>query len=364
MDERLRPLLDSGPAWLAAGGPDEDVVVAARVRLARNLATGPFPQQMDHDAAEGLVTAAREALDGEADGACALDPSDLPDADAEFLVERSVATRDLLHGGRPCLLWFVPDGLRGLMVNEEDHFRIQGFAAGAALEAAWQNARTVERRLRKRFRFAASEQYGYLTSCPSNVGSGLRGSLLLHLPAMARAKAPMQRTLQAARSASLEVRGVHGEGSRALGNLYQISNQRTLGTQAEDQLRAVVDFGREVAAYERATRKRMGEDPGARRELTDEVRRAATLLRDAAGMATSEALDVLSKLRLGALCGVAEEAEAPVDERLLLQLCFRLQPGHLQAHLGRVMAPAERDTVRVASIREALGVRPDEGGAG
>ena len=355
MDERLRPLLDGGPAWLEGGGPEADVVVAARVRLARNLASGPFPQQMETEAAAALVEQARAAMQDGEPAACALDPAELADADAEFLIERSVATRDLLHGGRPCLLWFVPDGLHGLMINEEDHFRVQGFAAGAALEAAWQRARSVERRLRRSFRFAASERHGFLTSCPSNAGSGLRGSLLLHLPAMARAKAPMQRTLQAARSASLEVRGVHGEGSRALGNLYQISNQRTLGSEAAAQLRAVADFGREVARYERATRKRMAQDTGARRELVDEVRRAAELIREAPGLATAEALDALSKLRLGALAEVASEAASPVDERLLLQLSFRLQPGHLQAHLGRTMAPAERDEARAALIRETLG---------
>lgn len=355
MDERLRLLRERSPAWLEAGGPEDDVVVTARVRLARNLAAGPFPAQMSHQEASVLVERANRVL-GDDKQARLLDPAELDEADAEFLVERSIGTRDLLHCGRPCLLWFEPEGLRGLMVNEEDHFRIQGFAPGADLTRAYQEARHVERLLRGEFHFAADEKHGFLTSCPSNVGSGMRASLLLHLPAMARAKSPMQRTLQAARSASLEVRGVHGEGSRALGHLYQISNQRTLGTTPAEQLRAVTEFGKEVATYERTTRSRMCTQEGARRELVDDVRRAAALLRDAPGLATPEALDALSMLRLGAHAGVSQEAGAPADERLLLQLCFRLQPGHLQTGLGRVMEPAERDETRAARIRETLGI--------
>ena len=270
------------------------------------------------------------------------------------MVERSALTRDLLHAGRAALVWFEPPGQRGVMINEEDHFRIQGFAAGSDLARALQRSRKLERHLRGSFRFALSAEHGYLTSCPSNAGSGMRASLLLHLPALARAKAPMQRALQAARSASLEVRGVHGEGSRALGHLYQISNQRTLGTHAAEQLTAVAEFGKEVARYERTTRARMTDDPGARAELVEEVRRAADLLRRAPGLATPEALDALSTLRLGVLANVAEEAGGPTDERQLLQLCFRLQPGHLQAGLGRTMEPEERDALRVRTIREAL----------
>lgn len=360
MDERLRPLRDRSPAWLQAGGPEDDVVIAARVRLARNLATGPFPQTMSHEQAQGLVEQVRGLLAGEGEDASLLDPAELDEADAEFLVERSAASRDLLHCGRPCLLWFEPGGLRGLMVNEEDHFRIQGFAPGADLEGALRHARWVERQLREVFRYAADAEHGFLTSCPSNAGSGMRASLLLHLPAMARAKTPMQRTLQAARSASLEVRGVHGEGSRALGNLYQISNQRTLGTTAQEQLRSVEEFGKEVATYERGTRRRMSEDSGARRELIDDVRRAAALLRDAPGLATPEALEALSMLRLGALAEVSADAEAPSEERLLLQLCFGLQPGHLQSGMGRSMEPADRDKARAERIRSVLGI---EGGA-
>lgn len=354
MDPRLRPLLGTLPAWLEPGGPEDDVVVASRVRLARNLADGPFPAQMQLGPASDFVRRAEKALEGALRGGSGLDPASLPPADCEFLVERSLASRDLIHAGRASWVYFEPLGLGGVMVNEEDHFRIQGYAAGLDLDSALRRAQRLERRLRRHFEIAAHRKFGYLTSCPTNAGSGMRGSLLLHLPALVRAKAPMQRALQTARGASLAVRGLHGEGSRALGRLYQISNQRTLGSSSVEQAHAVAEFGREVAKYERQTRARFREDPAARRDLIVEVQRAHGRLSGAASLTTAEALEVLSTIRLAALAGLAEEAGHDYHPHTVLQQMFQLQPGHLQAHLGREMEPGERDSARAAFLREAL----------
>lgn len=354
MDPRLQPLLDRVPAWLEPGGPEADVVVASRVRLARNLEATPFPAQMQIGPAGDLVRRVLETLPEILPGAVQVDPSGLAAADGEFLVERSLASHDLLHAGRATLVAFAPHGLYGLMVNEEDHFRIQAFAAGLDLDAALHRAQSLERRVRARFAFAQHEQYGFLTSCPTNTGSGMRASLLMHLPALSHAKAPMRRALQTARGTSLAVRGVHGEGSRALGRLFQISNQRTLGTSGADQVRAVTEFGLEVAKYERATREQFLQDAAARATLLEDVGKAHRRLCESAALTTAEALEALSTLRLAALCGLAEETGHAYDPRALLQQMFQLQPGHLQARQGREMPPGDRDRARAETIRSSL----------
>jgi protein arginine kinase len=354
VDPRLQPLLGTVPAWLEEGGPEGDVVVASRVRLARNLAGTPFPAQMQIGPASDLVRRVAEALPEILPGAAQLDPAALAAADGEFLVERSLASHDLLHAGRATLIGFEPRGRYGLMVNEEDHFRIQAYAPGLDLDAAARRAQWLERRLRTRFPFATHARYGFLTSCPTNTGTGLRASLLMHLPALSRAKAPMHRALQTARGTYLAVRGVHGEGSRALGRLFQISNQRTLGTSSAAQIQAVTEFGKEVAKYERKTREQFQSDASARSELLADVAKAHARLCEAPTLTTAEALEALSTRRLASLAGLAEATGHSYDARALLQQMFQLQPGHLQARLGREMPPGDRDRTRAELLRSAL----------
>lgn len=354
MDERLRPLLALAPAWLEDGGPEADVVVASRVRLARNLADAPFPAQMQLGPASDFVQRAAAALAGSLKEGCGLDPSSLGAAECEFLVERSLASRDLIHAGRATWIYFDPRGLAAVMVNEEDHFRLQGYAAGLHLSSALRRAQRLERRVRHHFELATHPKFGYLTSCPTNAGSGMRASLLMHLPALARAKAPLQRALQTARSSSLAVRGLHGEGSRALGRLYQISNQRTLGKSSAAQAQEVTDFGRGVAQFEQKTRLALREDPAQRQELVAEVARAHARLLDAPSLTTAEALEILSTIRLAALAGLREEIGHDYPPHEVLQQMFQLQPGHLQARLGREMEPGERDRTRAELLRGAL----------
>lgn len=353
MDERLQPLLEANPGWLDRNAPLGDVVVASRVRLARNVADRPFPQQLGKEEAEGLQQKAEQAL-GQNQHGDFLAPQSLTATDAEFLLERSLVTRDLLACDRPTRVWFGPTGDRGVMLLEEDHFRIQGFAPGLDLERALELAQQQERHLRGSFPFAVSDRYGFLTSCPSNTGSGMRASLMLHLPALARAKAPVQRALHAARSASLAVRGVHGEGSQALGFFYQISNQRTLGETMAAQMAVVAEYGREVVAFETTTRERFGSDPEMRQQLQNDADKAVERLAKVRELTSAQALEALSTIRLATLlemdCGVKQDAFG------LMCLCFRLQPGHLQAQLGCEMNPEDRDLARASWLRSELGL--------
>ena len=354
MDARLQPLLDADPGWLSRQAPLGDVVVASRVRLARNVAERPFPQQLGAEEARDLQHRAGVALEADGLEGALLSPRQLPGTDAEFLLERSLVSRDLLLSDHPTMVWFGPTGDRGVMLLEEDHFRIQGFAPGLDLERALELAQEQERRLRGAFPFAVSDRYGFLTSCPSNTGSGMRASLMVHLPALTRAKAPVQRALHAARRASLAVRGVHGEGSQALGFFYQISNQRTLGETMAAQMAVVADYGREVVGYETATREQFRSDPSARERLHEDTMKAVEMLAERRELTSAQALESLSTIRLATLLEVETGLEHDAFD--LLCLCFRLQPGHLQAQLGREMSAEDRDLARAAWLKEQLGL--------
>jgi len=332
-----------------------DVVVSSRVRLARNVEQMAFPLQMNAETADELAAAASECFRALNDSGPILDPRSFDGADADFVVERNLATRDLITAERPTVLFCKADGLSGVMVNEEDHFRIQGYAAGMDVGTAFERADALEKHLSQSFQFATSTQFGFLTSCPTNTGSGMRASLMLHLPALARAKAPMQRALHAARSASLAVRGVHGEGSRALGHFFQISNQRTLGESTQDQLQAVSAFGEGICRHERNTREVFRQQETGGQALREDLLKALETVRDGESLTTARALEALSTLRLGALIDATDALGFACSPERLLSLCFKLQPGHLQAHLGASMNAEERDLARARLVRRELG---------
>lgn len=363
MDPRLEALVERTPGWLAAGRPDGDVVAASRVRLARNLAGRRFPHHMSVEEAREVCQLARDRLSSFFAGGAVLEPAGLNAAERELLAERSLASRDLLDAPRPTLLFFAADETAGLMVNEEDHFRMQSLAAGLDLAGAWRQLHALSRLVTRAFDLSSHTRYGSLTACPTNAGTGLRASLLLHLPALARAKGPLQKALQTAQRSFLAVRGVHGEGSRALGHLYQISNQRTLGSDVASQVQAVADFGRQVAGFERQVRRALVADAAGRAALREDASRAWKVLHESPRLTTVQALESLSVLRLAVLGGLGEELGLELDDHGLLVQSFQLQPGHLQARIGSELEPEARDQYRARLLREALGI-PHPGGPG
>ena len=354
-EARLQALLQTTPAWLKTGGPLEDVVVSARVRLARNVADCAFPEQLADEDAEDILAATSSVLrQCDIDGNI-LEVRSLSDSAKEFVLERNLASRELLNVERPTMLFYGMRGAHSVMINEEDHFRIQGISKGLNLESALRRAQRVERVLAEAHEFATSKDYGYLTSCPTNTGSGMRASIMLHLPALARAKAPLQRSLQAARAAGLAVRGVHGEGSRAIGHLYQISNQRTLGSSSSEQLLAVSNYGHEVASYECSIRQQYSDDTRARVALTVDLKQALKQIKEAPHMTTRQSLTFLSLINLGINTGVCQEIGFSMNPHRLLQLSFAVQPGHLQMAAAISMNADQRDAARADRMRLELG---------
>jgi protein arginine kinase len=233
------------------------------------------------------------------------------------------------------------------MVNEEDHLRLQAIRSGFAVDAAYQDAIRLDRALETALPYAVSKAYGYLTACPTNVGTGMRASVMLHLPALVYAK-QMEKVFQAASRTGLAVRGYYGEGTMASGDFYQISNQVTLGVSEEDTLENLRRMIPTIVQYEREVRRHLVTDRRVR--LEDRVHRARALLRSARTIASEEAMELLSSVRLGVLLELLDRPPlAALNELFVL-----IQPAHLQKSAGREVDPDDRDVRRASLLRERL----------
>jgi protein arginine kinase len=243
-----------------------------------------------------------------------------------------------------------------IMVNEEDHLRLQSMASGFGLDAAWERAQACDRALERRVAYAADEQYGYLTCCPTNVGTGLRASVMLHLPALALARTEMEKVFTAATRTGLAVRGLYGEGSRAIGDFYQVSNQVTLGRTEADLIGELQELVPAIVRFERRVRDELVREQ--RTALLDRVTRSWGLVRSARAMPTDGALAHLSNLRLGAVLGLW--SGATVEQ--LAKVRVQIQKAHLQVLHERQIAnelvePSERDRLRAAYLRKTFAGR-------
>jgi protein arginine kinase len=348
-------------SWLEPGGPDSDVVLSCRVRFARNLTDFRFIPRLEPERAEELCERMRvhlveAAIDGETMW--------IPMKDAQPLLrlmlrERHLISRDLAPSedgqatapGRAVA--FGTSETVAVMVNEEDHVRIQAMAAGFDLERAWQRAQKVDHFLEERVPLAFTRELGYLTACPTNVGTGLRASVMMHLPALSMVRSELDKVFTAAQRTGLAVRGMYGEGSRAVGDFYQISNQVTLGrseVQLLDDLRALVP---RIIGFERKVRAALLKEQ--RAALRDRVSRSIGLLRTARAVQTEAALAHLSNIRLGRHVGIAEETSLEV----LNQLGVQVQKGHIQALTQsapqeELLEASARDRLRASYLRRCL----------
>ncbi len=330
---------------------DTDVVISSRARLARNLAEFAFPGRQDPVSAGKVADRVREALFAGSDHMARafrrMAIADLPPLDRSALVERRLISRDLAQDGPGREVLVSRDEHLSIMVNEEDHVRIQAITPGFSVDEAFDLALRTVRYLEENLAFAYHERFGYLTACPTNVGTGLRVSVMVHLPGhvLGGAIEPLVDSLRKLRFA---VRGMYGEHSEAGGALYQVSNQATLGL-SEDEIRTEL---RRVAASvverERTLRRELHRvQPLA---LEDRVGRSLGILRNARLLTAEEALQRLSDLRLGVALGLCPDLDAgTVDD-----LVNRIGPASLQKARNRDLPPQERDAVRAEEIRTRL----------
>lgn len=338
--------------WMKGQGPDRDVALGSRIRLARNLRGLPFPAVADEHQAAEVVRQVREAVSQspELRGMLFVPMESLSPLERQLLLERHLISPDhAREGGRKAVV-LREDEAVSVMVNEEDHLRIQALMPGLQLAAAWELADKVDDALEQYLPYAFSEQRGYLTACPTNVGTGLRASLMLHLPALV-STGQINRIIQAVGRFGLVVRGLYGEGTQALGNIFQFSNQVTLGHTESDIIQHLINVTRQVIDQEREARQML-----LRRDkmaLEDRVARAYGTLAHARVVSSQEALQMLSDVRLGIDLGILDGLKPEILQELLVAI----RPAHLQMRTGRELSPAERDVLRAALIRERIAVR-------
>ncbi len=330
-----------------------DIVLSTRIRLARNLSECPFPNVAPADQADQVfekIAALEKSKHSTGLGAFELvKMSHLDSLERQVLVERHLVSPALVEKPQSGACLISENQEISIMVNEEDHLRIQCLFAGLQLKEALNTAFKVDDWLETEVTYAFDEKLGYLTSCPSNVGTGLRASVMMHLPALAVSR-KLENIIDTINKMGLVVRGVYGEGSRSFGNIYQISNQVTLGKSEEAiilDLERVVD---QIVVYERQTREsflKMG-----RIQLEDRVFRSLGILRNARLITSSEAAQRLSEVRVGIDLGVIKELSPVVFNELIIAT----QPGCLQKFAGESLHPRERDFIRAQVIREKLTV--------
>lgn len=337
--------------WLDASGDRSDLVLSSRVRLARDLRGCPFP----HRANRGEQS---EAFDIVSQAACATpelhdatawDLEELSEWERRLLVERHLASRRLLNGtGRRGIVAATDESL-SVAINEEDHVRIQAVTSGLDLDHALSQAAALDRALEASLSFAVSPEYGYLTACPTNVGTGLRASVLVHLAGLVLSN-EVKRVHQAVGEMGVVVRGWFGEGSRALGDYYQISNQRTLGRPEAETVEELERVVLRVIELELEARERILDDGARRRRVEDRIHRSRALLGSARLLTVDQAMACASDVRLGKWMGRFDET----SNATLNHFGLAIQPAHLGREKGEVPDAEEAEWLRARVARKAF----------
>ena len=330
--------------------PDEDVVISSRVRLARNYDDIPFiPKMNDEWAAETLKRAVVSVENaGQSDQYRLYEMKDMQVWARDKLVEHHLISYDLLkHADKSAALISSGDTI-SIMVNEEDHLRIQGLLPGLQVSRAAELAMSADDMLARGGNFAFDVRWGYLTACPTNTGTGMRASAMLHLPALS-ATGQIGAVMQAFSKLGMTVRGLYGEGSAALGNLYQLSNQVTLGRAEEDMIKSLEVATQQIIDHERATRRKQEQKDSV--ALQDRLMRSLGILREARVLTAKELMRLYSNVRYAAGMGYVDIAPGVLDKMMM-----DLQPGSLQTHADRQMSDREMDILRADVMRETLRV--------
>lgn len=345
----LDDFLKKDSEWLKGTGPNSDIVMSSRVRLARNLDKLSFSHWADKKQQEAIMNAVFDAAKSISylKDALFIRLKDLSEVDRFFLVERHLMSPEHAKDVEFKALIVDPKEIVSIMVNEEDHLRIQVLQSGFNLTEAWRIADSIDTELSKKLSFAYSAKWGYLTACPTNTGTGLRGSVMLHLPSLVFT-AQINKILQATAKLGLNIRGLYGEGTEASGNLFQVSNQVSLGRTEEDIIDNIERIINQIIAREETTRRTISTKN--REALVDRVWRAYGTLKSARIITSNETIALLSAIRLGVDLGIVKN----LDRRMVNELLILTQPSHLQKLEGKVLNSNERDTKRAELIRERL----------
>jgi protein arginine kinase len=335
--------------WFSSPGSDDDVAVSSRVRLARNLLGIPFPPTLSKEEEEQVQ---RQVVGAFSELSDPFDPiylDRLPPLERKILLEQNIISQDFCVSPNK-LVFLHPDGKISAMVNEEDHLRLACLEAGLCLRAVYDAVNDLDSRLEETLHFAASIEWGYLSSRLENAGTGLRASVMLHLSALA-ADGTIGWILKRTNQMGLQIKGYWGEGDNSLGDMYQISNPLSIGLREREILSSVDEAAREMVEYERKAREEMMESR--RIELEDQVHRAFGVLSSCRLISSKEAITLLSTIRLGKSLGIIEKPSNEVTTTLMIQV----QKAHVQKSLDQTGDDADNklvDYTRAKLIRHAL----------
>jgi protein arginine kinase len=339
-------------AWMSTDAPHTDVALSSRVRLARNLGDIPFPNQAspaDLAKVAGLVETAVSQVP-ELSRLEIIRLSEASALDRQVLAEKHLISPQHAQGAENRLAIIAGDESVSVMVNEEDHIRIQTLMSGFQLDEAYQLADKIDDLFESRLDYAFDERIGYITACPTNVGTGLRVSIMVHLPALV-VTGQVKAVLSAVSKLGIAIRGLYGEGSEASGNMFQLSNQVTLGRSERELIENLGAVTMQVIEQERSTRKKLIMEM--REQLEDRVQRSYGILCHARLMTSQEALRLLSDAKLG----VDLQLISGVDGKTMNELMVITQPAYLQRLAGQELDPGERDISRATLIRERIRIR-------
>lgn len=346
---KLDDLINQTGEWLMAKGPNSDIVISSRIRLARNLNNFPFTNRANKKESSEILSLVKKSIEtGDyLKDSLILNMADLNNVDRQFLLERHLISREHTLEPDSKAVVIGEREVSAIMINEEDHLRIQVVQSGFNLREAWVLIDKIDNELAQKLDFAFSPVWGYLTACPTNTGTAMRASVMLHLPSLVMTK-QINRVLQAITKLMLTVRGLYGEGTEAMGNFYQISNQVTLGYSEEDTIDNLERIIRQIIGHEQNARANLL----ARNAnlLKDRIWRAYGTLKNAYIINSAETAEFLSLVRLGVDIGAIKDLSMQdVNELFIL-----IQPAHLQKLEGKALSSNERDAKRAELLRQRL----------
>lgn len=333
--------------WMEGTGPDSEVVLTSRVRLARNIKNIPFPYLASDTQTQKIFNDVNRVVGnhkGEFKDFTFIKLEEMESLERQLCVEKHIISPQMAKDVRNSFVLLRNDEAVSIMINEEDHIRIQCLFPGLQLEGAWNLADKIDDIMESDLDYAFNEDRGYLTACPTNVGTGIRVSLMMHLPGLVITK-QINRILSALSQVGLVVRGLYGEGTEVIGNIVQISNQITLGQSEKEIIRNLYAVAKQLIEQEEEARQTLLNE--SRENLADRAGRALGILSNARIVSSQEAMQLLSDLRLGVDLGLID-----FDSKIINHLLVTIRPAHLQSMERKELDAYERDVCRATLIRE------------
>ncbi|MCL2456823.1 MAG: protein arginine kinase [Defluviitaleaceae bacterium] len=335
--------------WYQEKITDESEILSSRIRLARNIKKYPFRRKLSAADATAMVSEAASAIEmaGSNNFFRKLEINSLSKTEQTVFQEKHIVSPEFLNGNLPKGLLISDDQNISVMLNEEDHVRIQAIKPAEGLTLAFETAGQIDDLIEERVEFAFHAEYGYLTACPTNTGTGLRASYMIHLPCLSRSSDLTNAVIPQITKFGVTLRGIYGEGTAPMGSIFQISNQNTLGKSEVDIILGLQNVTRNVIIKEQQARQTLLATR--KNYLEDAVYRAYGILSNSRMISAKEAMDLLSEIRLGYITNLLEKPKPALQ---IYQIMMEIQPGHLQRTAGEEMSEQERDHVRAAYLRK------------